>query len=174
MGATEELAQLVAQIQYEDLPPSLIQRAKWAMLDGLATTLAGCTEPAGAIVTGIVRELAGAPVATVIGKGVRTSAPWATYANDTTAHALDQDDVSWPMGGHPTAPLGTFGATAAAGKLLNLPAEELQPAFDIAASEASGIKENFGTMTKPLHVGHCAKNGLLVSPRDRAQRAKYP
>jgi 2-methylcitrate dehydratase PrpD len=71
--------------------------------------------------------------------------------------------VHYEKGWHPTATLGTFGATTAAGKLLSLNASELTFAFGIAGSEASGLKENFGTMTKPLHVGHCAKNGLLAA-----------
>jgi 2-methylcitrate dehydratase PrpD len=59
----------------------------------------------------------------------------------------------YEQGWHPTATLGNFGATVA-GKLPHLEAEELTQALGIAVSEASGLKENFGTMTKPLHAGH--------------------
>jgi 2-methylcitrate dehydratase PrpD len=66
-------------------------------------------------------------------------------------------------GWHPTAVLGVMGAAAAAGKLLKLPAEKVCFALSIAASEASGLRQNFGTMTKPLHAGHAAKNGVMAA-----------
>jgi 2-methylcitrate dehydratase PrpD len=66
-------------------------------------------------------------------------------------------------GWHPTATLGVFGAAAASAKLLKLPDEGIATALAIAASLASGIKANFGTMVKPLHVGHCARNGLFAA-----------
>ena len=66
-------------------------------------------------------------------------------------------------GWHPTATLGTFGAAAASAHLLGLDIEKATRAIAMAASFASGIKANFGTMTKPLHVGHCARNGLLAA-----------
>ncbi len=68
----------------------------------------------------------------------------------------------YDKGWHPTATLGVFGAAAAAGHLLKLDAKKQAIALAIAASFASGIKANFGTMVKPLHVGQCARNGLLA------------
>ncbi len=69
----------------------------------------------------------------------------------------------YEKGWHPTATLGIFGAVAACTRLLNLPVERTATAIAIAASLASGIKANFGTMTKPLHIGHCARNGLFAA-----------
>jgi 2-methylcitrate dehydratase PrpD len=69
----------------------------------------------------------------------------------------------YEKGWHPTATLGIFGVAAASARLLNLPAEQIATALAIAASLASGIKSNFGSMTKPLHVGHCARNGLFAA-----------
>src|SRR6202042_3770229 len=66
-------------------------------------------------------------------------------------------------GWHPTATLGVFGATAACCHLMRLDAAHTAQALAIAASLASGIKANFGTMTKPLHVGHTARNGLFAA-----------
>lgn len=66
----------------------------------------------------------------------------------------------YERGWHPTAVVGTVGAATAAGRLLGLDADELRHAVGIAASEASGVKANFGTMTKPFHVGMAARNGL--------------
>ncbi len=69
----------------------------------------------------------------------------------------------YQKGWHPTATLGVFGAAAACAKLMALDAQGTATALALAASFASGIKSNFGTMTKPLHVGHCARNGLLAA-----------
>jgi 2-methylcitrate dehydratase PrpD len=66
----------------------------------------------------------------------------------------------YEIGWHATATLGVFGAAAAAAKLLGLSAERTAHALAIAASMSSGIKANFGTDCKPLHVGHAARCGL--------------
>lgn len=69
----------------------------------------------------------------------------------------------YEKGFHSTGTLGTFGATAAAARLMGLDAERTAIAFGIAASEAAGLKYNFGTMTKPLHVGKAAMNGVIAA-----------
>lgn len=74
----------------------------------------------------------------------------------------------YTKGWHPTATLGVFGAAAACAKLLGLDAERTAAALAIAASFSSGLKANFGTMVKPLHVGHCSRNGLYAAQLARA------
>jgi 2-methylcitrate dehydratase PrpD len=69
----------------------------------------------------------------------------------------------YTRGWHPTATLGVFGSAAAAAKLLKLDEERTATALAIAASFSSGIKSNFGTYVKPLHVGHAARNGLFAA-----------
>ena len=69
----------------------------------------------------------------------------------------------YEKGWHPTATLGIFGATAASARLLGLDAQRTATALSIACSLASGIKANFGTMTKPLHAGECTRNGLYAA-----------
>lgn len=71
--------------------------------------------------------------------------------------------VHYDKGWHPTATLGVFGAAAACSHLLGLDARRTATALALAASMASGLKANFGTMTKPFHVGHCGRNGLLAA-----------
>ena len=68
----------------------------------------------------------------------------------------------YDKGWHPTATLGIFGTVAAAARALKLDREKTSLALAIAASMASGIKANFGTMTKPLHVGHSGRAGLMA------------
>jgi 2-methylcitrate dehydratase PrpD len=69
----------------------------------------------------------------------------------------------YQRGWHCTSTLGTIGAAAAVARLLGLDARETGHALAIAASEASGLKENFGTMVKPLHAGIAARNGVLAA-----------
>ena len=66
-------------------------------------------------------------------------------------------------GHHSSGTVGTFGAAAAAAKLLGLKGEKLAHALGIAASLAAGIRANFGTMTKPLHVGRASENGVTAA-----------
>ncbi|HWP60019.1 MAG TPA: MmgE/PrpD family protein [Candidatus Acidoferrales bacterium] len=66
-------------------------------------------------------------------------------------------------GMHSSGTVGTFGAYAAAAKLLALKGDRLRSGFGIAASMAAGIRCNFGTMTKPLHVGRAAENGVTAA-----------
>lgn len=132
----------------------------------------------------------------------------------TASHALDYDDLSWGMDGHPsvtlippllalaeetnasgedlltayaagfevecalaqpispdhyetgwhaTATFGMFGAAVAAATLLNLDTVETRYALNIAASTPAGLKRNFGSMTKPLHAGLCARSGVTAA-----------
>jgi 2-methylcitrate dehydratase PrpD len=67
----------------------------------------------------------------------------------------------YEKGFHATGTLGAMGAAAAAARLLGLDATQTRTVLAIAASQASGLKENFGTMTKPFHAGHAARSGVL-------------
>jgi 2-methylcitrate dehydratase PrpD len=73
----------------------------------------------------------------------------------------------WPQhytrGMHSSGTVGTFGAYATAAKLMGLKDDCLRNGFGIAASLAAGIRCNFGTMTKPLHVGRAAENGVIAA-----------
>lgn len=69
----------------------------------------------------------------------------------------------YEKGWHPTTTLGIFGTVAAAARLLRLGTAETATALAIAVSLAAGVKANFGTMTKPLHVGHCGRSGVLAA-----------
>ena len=66
----------------------------------------------------------------------------------------------YEKGWHPTATLGIFGTVAAAARLLHLTPDITAVALGMAASFASGLKANFGTMTKPLHAGRAAAAGI--------------
>ncbi|HLZ85547.1 MAG TPA: MmgE/PrpD family protein [Caulobacteraceae bacterium] len=69
----------------------------------------------------------------------------------------------YAKGWHSTATTGAFGAAAAAARLLGVTGEALTHAFGIAGTQAAGLKSVFGTMSKPLHAGTAARNGLLAA-----------
>jgi 2-methylcitrate dehydratase PrpD len=212
MSIAQELAQRIAALRTEDLPAAAVHWAKVGILDTVGVTLAGSRDPSARIVAGVLA--AGGGTSLVFGSTERLCALDATLVNGTAAHALDFDDCSNTLGGHPSAPilpalfaladeggangsefiaayvagfetecklslgvnfyqythgwhptatLGVFGAAAACARLLRLDAARTATALAIAASLASGIKANFGTPVKPLHVGHCARNGLLAA-----------
>src|SRR4029077_3914736 len=69
----------------------------------------------------------------------------------------------YQSGFHSTATMGGLGAAMAVGKILRLKEEQLIRTLGIAASMASGLRENFGTMTKPLHAGRAAENGVTAA-----------
>src|SRR5262245_60239312 len=77
------------------------------------------------------------------------------------AEAIHPDH--YKKGFHTSGTVGTFGAAMAAAKLLELDATQTAHALAIAASSASGIRVNFGSMTKPLHVGRAAQNGIVAA-----------
>ena len=102
---TEILVDKVLALDYPALPQAAIDMAKAVTLDGLAVTLAGASEPLGVgrISIDYVREMGGAPQASVIAGGFKTSMQNAAYANGTMAHALDFDNTWYPLN-HPTSP----------------------------------------------------------------------
>ena len=66
-------------------------------------------------------------------------------------------------GWHASATFGTLGAAVAAASMIRLEAEPFAMALGMAASAAGGLRANFGTMTKPLHAGYAARNGVLAA-----------
>jgi 2-methylcitrate dehydratase PrpD len=69
----------------------------------------------------------------------------------------------YQSGFHSTATCGSIGAAAGAAKLLGLEAEATRRALSIGATQAGGLRENFGTMTKPFHAGRAAENGVVAA-----------
>ncbi len=69
----------------------------------------------------------------------------------------------YSSGYHSTSTIGVFGATTAAGKLLSLTPKELAFAYGITGSRSAGLRANFGTMTKSLHAGFAAHDGIMAA-----------
>jgi 2-methylcitrate dehydratase PrpD len=66
-------------------------------------------------------------------------------------------------GFHSTGTVGTIGAAAGAARLLGYDRDQTLRALSIAASQAAGLRENFGTMTKPFHAGRAAESGVVAA-----------
>ncbi len=213
MGPTEALAAFAARRGGEPLSAPVVHAARRAVLDCLGVALAGSVEPAGRTIADQAKSQGGAAESTIWGEGSRVSAQNAALANGTSAHALDYDDTSHSMPGHPSVPvlpavmavgerlgssgaevleafavglevecklgcftgqetfdagwhatttLGVVGATAGAGRLMGLDAAAMSCALGMAVSQASGVRQNFGTMTKPFHVGRAAQSAILA------------
>ena len=219
MTIIDGIAERIGAIHYDGLPSDAVRWAKAAILDTGGVTLAGAADPCAQIVERVLGVGQAGGECLIFGSARRAAPLDAALVNGTAAHALDFDDVSNSLGGHPSAPilpalfalgevidcpekpiggrdfiaayvagfetetrigrgvhfhhyekgwhptatLGVFGAAAACCHLLGLDRAKTAQALAIAASLASGIKANFGTMTKPLHVGHTARNGLFAA-----------
>ena len=74
----------------------------------------------------------------------------------------------YQTGFHSTATCGTFAAAAAASRLMGMNEETTMRALSIAGSQSAGLRENFGTMTKPFHAGRSSESGVAA-----AQFASY-
>ncbi|GAC1628043.1 MAG: MmgE/PrpD family protein [Candidatus Acidiferrum sp.] len=66
-------------------------------------------------------------------------------------------------GYHPTGTIGSFSSAAACAKLLGLNVQQTSYALGVAAAEAGGLRDNFGSMTKPFQAGHAAENGSVAA-----------
>ncbi|MCW5604092.1 MAG: MmgE/PrpD family protein [Burkholderiales bacterium] len=66
-------------------------------------------------------------------------------------------------GFHSTATIGAIAAAAGAARMLDLDLEQTRRALGIGASQAAGLRENFGTMTKPFHPGRSAESGVVAA-----------
>lgn len=67
----------------------------------------------------------------------------------------------YEAGWHITSTAGVFGAAAAIGKVRNLPTEKMICAIGIAATQAAGVRETFGSMAKAMHPGRAGQNGYF-------------
>lgn len=213
-GITAQMAEFIQKARFSDMPENVIEKAKELITDFLGVTTAGAAEPPSIIVQALVKEAGAAKESTVLGTPLQSNTTWAAFANGVAGHALDFDDASQPMYGHPTVAvlpaalalgevqnvsgpalleayvvgvevtvklsygmnpahykhgwhstctLGSIGAAAAAAKILGLEGQRMRTALALAASQAGGLQQNFGTMTKPFHAGRAAENGVLAA-----------
>ncbi|MBP2557281.1 2-methylcitrate dehydratase PrpD [Neorhizobium galegae] len=208
------LAERACALTLDSLPAEALPVTRRAIADTIGVAFAGCRSDFIDAVEDVCEVGSAQGVATLWGRGERASILQAALLNGISAHALDYDDCSTTMGGHPSAPvlpailalaeqknasfgqvaeayvagvevetrlargllphhydkgwhptatLGVFGAAAAAARLLNFDTARMANCLAMAVSMASGLKSNFGTPVKPLHVGQAAYHGVLAA-----------
>ena len=96
MSATKILAQFIVDTHYDTLSAAVVDAAKVAILDGVATMLGGSTQDLAAIIGQYVKSLGGTPQCAVIGWGFKTNAPSAAFANGVFGHCLDYEIQGYP------------------------------------------------------------------------------
>ncbi len=69
----------------------------------------------------------------------------------------------YQTGFHATATCGTYASASAAGRLMGLDEDTMLRALSIAGSQSAGLRENFGTMTKPFHAGRSSESGIVAA-----------
>ena len=209
---TDQLWERFGRLTVDHIPADVLAVAHQCILDWFGCALAGSREPLSRMLRDELADDGGA--CSLVGTSRRADPLKAALINGAAGHALDFDDSSAVMLGHPSAPVlpavlaaaeqdrrsgsdalaayvvgvevqsrigmaigdehyakgwhttstvGVLGAAAAVGRLLGLDAEAFGTTMGIAASSSSGLKANFGTMTKPLHAGQAAERGLLAA-----------
>jgi 2-methylcitrate dehydratase PrpD len=214
MSFALDLAQRANAIRFDRVSGKAVHIARRAIVDTIGVALAGSSAD---YIDGLARVLDAdgqRGPASCIGRAGAFSVLHAALINGTAAHALDFDDCSTVMLGHPSAPvvpailalaqqrkadgraiieayltgvevetrlargvmphhydkgwhptatLGVFGAAAASARILGFDDELFANTLAVAVSMASGIKSNFGSPVKPMHVGQAAHNGVLAA-----------
>lgn len=105
MSATRELAAFALRLRLDDVPARARAVARAAIQDTLACAVAGRDERAARELRAFAIEQGTSARATLWGTGERVAPGLAALVNGVAAHALDFDDVSWAMNGHPSVPL---------------------------------------------------------------------
>lgn len=102
MDPIKTLAEYAANTQFEDLPPEVIEQAKYLILDTIGCALGGSKTELGRVVTETIGNLGGNPEATIVGEKIKTNCVLAAYVNAILVDALDFEDTFHGLG-HPSA-----------------------------------------------------------------------
>jgi len=142
---TRNVVHFIVTSRFEDIPGKAIDVAKGAIFDCVGVALAGARHGGGSIPAEWARGAAGTPQSTVWGHGFRTSAHDAALVNGTAAHALDYDDVTWGLIGHPSVSL--VPATFALGELIGASGRAVLHAYIVGFE----VMAKLGRTTQPRH-----------------------
>ncbi|HEY8491891.1 MAG TPA: MmgE/PrpD family protein [Dehalococcoidia bacterium] len=139
---TRALARFAAGTRVADVPPSVLRAARLSVLDWLGSCIAGAPSVPARILEETARELGGTPEATVIGSGLRTSAPLAALANAAASHVCEMDDLDRASIYHPAAPV--VSAALAVAERQHAPGPELLRAVVLGYEVSIRIGEALG------------------------------
>jgi 2-methylcitrate dehydratase PrpD len=145
MKNTQQVINYIIGSRFDDVPSNALTVAKGAMLDCVGVALAGARQPSGMIPAQCAQSSAGAGLATVWGHDFKSSAHDAALVNGTAAHALDYDDVTWGLIGHPSVSL--VPAAFALGELVGAPGRNVLHAYVVGFE----VMAKLGRTTQPRH-----------------------
>jgi 2-methylcitrate dehydratase PrpD len=142
-GQTRRLAAFAADLDFDDVPPPVIEHAKSSVLDTLGCGLQGSTLAWSRIAAAVAAEEGGSPEATVWGAPQRASRLQAAWLNATAGHGFELDDVH--MGGmiHPGSL--TVSAAMSAGEPIGIDGRTLLAAVVAGCEVGSRVGEAVGT-----------------------------
>jgi len=127
-SVTQQLAEWIVGISYEDVPVAAVERVRNLVLDSIGNQFAGMTVSTGRILSAWVRAQGAKPECSVTGGGFKTSAAYATLVNGATSHALENDDIA-TFSSHPNSPLTA--ASIALGEKLDASGRDLVLAWTV-------------------------------------------
>ena len=142
---TQLCVDFILNSRFENLPRRAIDVAKMTMFDCVGVALAGARHGGGSIPAEWARDAGGAPQSIVWGQGFWTSAHDAALVNGTAAHALDYDDVTWGLIGHPSASLAP--ASIALGESIGASGRDVLHAYIVGFE----VMAKLGRTTQPSH-----------------------
>ena len=214
MELESALAEFIANTDYDQIPPAVVEKAKQCVLDCLGSALSGYDDQVTHTITQYARDFGGPAQASIMGADFQTDVANAALANGVIAHATDFDDYHeqtvihatgsclpavlavaqhlglsgrevvtalvigvdvcirmglglgsyhYELGWHSTATAGRFGATAAVCKLLGLNQQQIVNALGICGTQTAGLRQVFGSMTKPFNAGKAAMDGVMAA-----------
>ncbi|ESR26112.1 MmgE/PrpD family protein [Lutibaculum baratangense] len=126
------------------------------VLDYDDTHLKTIIHPAGPVASALLAVAEARPMS---GRAFLTSLVVGVEVECRIGNAVYPDH--YDRGWHITGTAGVFGAAAAVGRAIGLDTTRMQWALGLAATQASGLREMFGTMTKSFHPGRAAQNGAM-------------
>src|SRR5262249_47822878 len=163
MQNTKNVVDYVVSSRFDAIPDKALTVAKCAMQDCVGVALAGAAQPGGSIPAEWARKAGGTSIATVWGQNLMTSTHDAALVNGTAAHALDYDDVTWGLIGHPSVSL--VPSVFALGEALNASGRDVLHAYVVGFE----VMAKLGRTTQPRHSldggGHATGTiGALRAP----------
>ncbi len=102
---SNKLAEFITNLSFDQIPEQATKIAERSFVDTVGVTIAGSSAAAGEIAQQSYFSMYSSGPATVIGTNSTLPEPEATFLNGTASHALDYDDVTAGMDGHPSPPI---------------------------------------------------------------------
>ena len=159
MNEMMEVGKFVCGLAYDGLPMEVVEAAKVPIVDCMGVTVARLEDDSSRIAAEWVESMACKPEATLFYGFKKSSAAWAAMANGTAAHALDFDDVSFRMMGHPSVAL--VPAILALGEILSSSGKDCLLSYVAGLEVAAKIGAALGGNSYMLGWHHTSTMGAL-------------